>query len=144
MVIIEHDMRFLFRLADRISVIHWGQVIARGTPARAARQPVGAALRARSALEHVMLELRDVDTYYGETQVLFGVSLGVAAGEVVALLGPNGAGKTTTLRSILGLTPRAARQRALRRPRRHALADASHRPRAASAGCPTTGASFRR
>lgn len=33
LVIIEHDMRFLFRLADRISVVHWGQVIARGTPA---------------------------------------------------------------------------------------------------------------
>ena len=32
MVIIEHDMRFLFRLADTISVIHWGQVIAQGTP----------------------------------------------------------------------------------------------------------------
>jgi branched-chain amino acid transport system ATP-binding protein len=32
MVIIEHDMRFLFRLADFINVIHWGQVIARGTP----------------------------------------------------------------------------------------------------------------
>jgi branched-chain amino acid transport system ATP-binding protein len=31
-VMIEHDMRFLFRLADRISVIHWGQVIAEGTP----------------------------------------------------------------------------------------------------------------
>ena len=31
-VAIEHDMEFLFRLADRISVIHWGQVIARGTP----------------------------------------------------------------------------------------------------------------
>jgi branched-chain amino acid transport system ATP-binding protein len=32
LVIIEHDMRFLFGLADRINVIHWGQVIARGTP----------------------------------------------------------------------------------------------------------------
>ena len=32
LVVIEHDMRFLFRLADRISVIHWGQVIAEGTP----------------------------------------------------------------------------------------------------------------
>jgi branched-chain amino acid transport system ATP-binding protein len=31
-VIIEHDMRFLFRLAERISVIHWGQVIAQGSP----------------------------------------------------------------------------------------------------------------
>ncbi|MEO8675311.1 MAG: ABC transporter ATP-binding protein [Casimicrobiaceae bacterium] len=52
-----------------------------------------------------MLRIEGIDTFYGETQVLFGVSLDVAAGEVVALLGPNGAGKTTTLRSILGLTP---------------------------------------
>ena len=52
-----------------------------------------------------MLRIQGIDTYYGESQVLFDVSLDVAAGEVVALLGPNGAGKTTTLRSILGLTP---------------------------------------
>jgi branched-chain amino acid transport system ATP-binding protein len=51
-----------------------------------------------------MLSIDRIDTFYGETQVLFDVSLRVGAGEVVALLGPNGAGKTTTLRSILGLT----------------------------------------
>ena len=53
----------------------------------------------------MILELERIDTYYGETQALFGVSLEVGEGEVVALLGPNGAGKTTTLRSVLGLTP---------------------------------------
>ena len=58
-----------------------------------------------SAASGMMLSIDNIDTFYGETQVLFDVSLKVAAGEVVALLGPNGAGKTTTLRSILGLTP---------------------------------------
>jgi branched-chain amino acid transport system ATP-binding protein len=51
-----------------------------------------------------MLEVAAIDTFYGETQALFGVSLSVGAGEVLALLGANGAGKTTVLRSILGLT----------------------------------------
>jgi len=50
-----------------------------------------------------MLSISDIHAFYGETQVLFGVSIDVAQGEVVALLGPNGAGKTTTLRSILNL-----------------------------------------
>jgi branched-chain amino acid transport system ATP-binding protein len=59
-----------------------------------------------------MLELHGIETYYGETQALFGVSLTVGQGEAVALLGPNGAGKTTVLRSILGLTP--ARRGAIR------------------------------
>lgn len=52
----------------------------------------------------MILDIAGIDTYYGETQALFGVSLAVAPGEVVALLGPNGAGKTTTIRSVLGLT----------------------------------------
>jgi branched-chain amino acid transport system ATP-binding protein len=55
-----------------------------------------------------LLELSDVETRYGLSRVLFGVSLSIAPGEMVSLLGRNGMGKTTTVRSIMGLTPAAA------------------------------------
>jgi branched-chain amino acid transport system ATP-binding protein len=50
-----------------------------------------------------VLELRDVSAAYGHIDVLHGIDLAVAAGEVLALLGPNGAGKTTTVRVVAGL-----------------------------------------
>ena len=52
-----------------------------------------------------MLSLKAIETYYGTSQVLFGLSLDVQQGEVVTLLGRNGMGKTTTVHSIMGLTP---------------------------------------
>ena len=54
-----------------------------------------------------LLAVEDIYTAYGLSQVLFGVSLHVDAGECVALLGRNGVGKSTTMRSIMGLTPPA-------------------------------------
>jgi branched-chain amino acid transport system ATP-binding protein len=55
-----------------------------------------------------VLELAGVETCYGLSQVLFGVSLSIAQGEMVTLMGRNGMGKTTTVRSIMGLTPARA------------------------------------
>jgi branched-chain amino acid transport system ATP-binding protein len=52
-----------------------------------------------------MLVVRDVEAAYGASQVLFGVSLAVHAGEVVTLLGRNGMGKTTAIRTIMGILP---------------------------------------
>ncbi|HKQ26955.1 MAG TPA: ABC transporter ATP-binding protein [Burkholderiales bacterium] len=52
-----------------------------------------------------ILELRNVDAFYGIGHILHGLSLHLAEGEVVAILGRNGAGKTTTMRCITGLTP---------------------------------------
>jgi branched-chain amino acid transport system ATP-binding protein len=62
-----------------------------------------AAAPAPAAAGDVILELRDVHTYYGAIHALKGVSLQVRRGEIVTLLGANGAGKSTTLRSINGL-----------------------------------------
>ena len=52
----------------------------------------------------MILEVNDIYTSYGLSQILFGISLNLKEGECVALLGRNGVGKTTTLRSIMGLT----------------------------------------
>ncbi|GAB3419310.1 ABC transporter ATP-binding protein [Haloparvum alkalitolerans] len=52
-----------------------------------------------------ILDVDDIDTYYGNSHVLHGISLSIDEGEVVALLGRNGAGKTTTMRSIVGASP---------------------------------------
>ncbi|MBB5692501.1 ABC transporter ATP-binding protein [Muricoccus pecuniae] len=53
-----------------------------------------------------MLSVRNLSAGYGESQVLFDVSLLIGAGEVLALLGRNGMGKTTTVSAIMGLLPR--------------------------------------
>jgi branched-chain amino acid transport system ATP-binding protein len=60
----------------------------------------------------ILLDVDGIETCYGLSQVLFGLSLSVRSGEMVALMGRNGMGKTTTVRAIMGLTP--ARSGAIR------------------------------
>jgi branched-chain amino acid transport system ATP-binding protein len=52
-----------------------------------------------------LLEIRGVDAFYGDSHILYDLSLDVEEGEIVCLLGRNGAGKTTTLKSLIGLVP---------------------------------------
>src|SRR5438270_12238586 len=52
-----------------------------------------------------LLQLSNIETAYGRSQVLFGLSFDIAAGEMITLMGRNGMGKTTTVRSVMGLTP---------------------------------------
>ncbi len=85
-----------------------------------------------------MLEVEALETAYGQSQVLFGVSLEIAEGQVVSLLGRNGMGKTTTVHSILGIVqPRAGsiRLRGARAARRAGLPRRAgrHRPGARGA-----------
>lgn len=55
-----------------------------------------------------MLQVSDLEVFYGRAQVLFGLTLEAEEGQVVALLGRNGAGKTTALKTIMGLLPAAS------------------------------------
>src|ERR1700688_2270782 len=55
-----------------------------------------------------LLEIEAIETCYGLSQLLFGMTLQVRSGEMVAMMGRNGMGKTTTIRSILALTPASA------------------------------------
>src|SRR5258708_30483403 len=55
-----------------------------------------------------LLEVQEIETCYGLSQVLYGLSLSVRSGEMVAMMGRNGMGKTTTIRSIMGLPPARA------------------------------------
>ena len=59
-------------------------------------------------MSEALLEVTGIETCYGRSQVLYGVSLAIAPGEMVTLMGRNGMGKTTTVRSIMGLTPARA------------------------------------
>jgi ABC-type branched-subunit amino acid transport system ATPase component len=102
-----------------------------------------------------LLEVDAVTTFYGESHILFDLSLHVEGGEVVALLGRNGSGKTTTMNTIMGivpprsgrvrvagedvtgLRPHAIAQRSVHAPHQHGsgalrrrAADARDRPRA--------------
>jgi branched-chain amino acid transport system ATP-binding protein len=62
----------------------------------------------RTTSEPPLLEVSNIETSYGLSRVLFGISLAIAPGEMVSLMGRNGMGKTTTVRSIMGLTPATA------------------------------------
>ena len=62
----------------------------------------------KNGAQESLLELSDIETSYGLSRVLFGISLTIAPGEMVSLMGRNGMGKTTTVRSIMGLTRASA------------------------------------
>ena len=104
-VLIEHDMRVVFGLADRITVLDQGALLAEGSPQEIAANRQGAAGLSGEGGMTAALAAEGLHTYYGKSHILNGVGIEVAEGKITALLGRNGAGKTTTLRCLMGLTP---------------------------------------
>lgn len=124
-LLVEHDLDVVFRVADRVTVLVEGRVLASGSPDEVRANPevhraylgeVASGRRPRDGPARgpirrpLLLDVRELQTFYGPSQVLFGIDLRVPEGSVVTLLGRNGMGKTTTVRSIMGLVrPRAGR-----------------------------------
>ena len=104
-LLIEHDMKLVSGICEELTVLNFGQVLAEGKTADVLNDPevIMAYLGESEGYILAMLEVKDIEVYYGMIQALKGISFEVNEGEVIALIGANGAGKTTTLHTITGL-----------------------------------------
>ncbi|RMF93637.1 MAG: ATP-binding cassette domain-containing protein [Nitrospinota bacterium] len=117
-LVVEHDIDRVFAFSDAITVMNDGRVLVDGPPAvvrnhrevqevylGSGRKSMIQVQKPRKKAEgKPILTLKEVNTFYGKSHILYDVSLELRDNEVVALLGRNGAGKSSTLRSIMGLS----------------------------------------
>ncbi len=106
-LVIEHDMHVVEGISDRVVALDHGIKIAEGSfddrrDRREGRRGVPRPPDPHAQMSS-LLQIENVDTYYGQIHILQGLSIHVDAGELVCLLGGNASGKSTTLKTILGI-----------------------------------------
>jgi branched-chain amino acid transport system ATP-binding protein len=120
-LIVEHDIDRVLAFSDHVTVMNQGEVLMSGPPEAVRRDRrvqevytgsgtpavVGRAERDHEPTE-ALLEVKQVNAFYGKSHILNDASLCVREGEIVALLGRNGAGKSTLLKTVAGLVPAAS------------------------------------
>ncbi len=119
-LLVEHDIDRVFQLADAVTVMNEGKVLVDGDAETARTSPqvqaiyigagahaLTAAIGASAASDQVLMKIDGVDTFYGKSHILRGVSFDVRRNEIIALLGRNGAGKSTVLKTLVGVSPPA-------------------------------------
>ena len=106
-LLIEHDMKLVSGICEELTVLNFGQVLTQGETSVVLNDPevIKAYLGESEERIMAMLEIKDLEVYYGMIQAIKGISFEVNQGEVIALIGANGAGKTTTLQTITGMIP---------------------------------------
>jgi branched-chain amino acid transport system ATP-binding protein len=117
-LLVEHDIDRVFQIADVVTVMNEGSVLVHGSVDDARNDAKVREIYIGSGTAHVfaepppsaaganaLLSVDKVDTFYGKSHIINGVSLDVSEHEIVALLGRNGAGKSTLLKTLIGIAP---------------------------------------
>ncbi len=106
-LVIEHDMQFVEDIADHVTVMHQ-EKYCRKVASIKSKTTLGLLTFILVIKETRMLKISDYAVAYGQSQVISGLNLTLAEGEIVALVGRNGMGKTTLMKSLIGMIPSCA------------------------------------